>query len=319
MLISVVLPTYERPAMALECVESILRNDHAEYEVLIVDQGPDRTLERELIGRYGMTPRIRYFYLRPPGVSRARNLGLHEAHGEIVAFIDDDALADPHWLRGIARTFAEIDPRPALMGGRIRPIWPFPKPRWYPAEREFLLGMYDSGDSARPFPERDLPMSGNMAGVRKVIIDIGGFDESLGPDRSRPGTVLVGEDSMLGQRMRDAGHLIYYQPAALVRHRIFESKLRPMSFLRRHFLEGVTVAARMKLMARPDSMVSASILSRYLLAAAVAIRRGPLSLDRAQSKRPLSATAMLALSRISYGFGTVYGAAKFKTKGSHHG
>jgi GT2 family glycosyltransferase len=178
--------------------------------------------------------------------------------------------------------------------------------------------MYDVGDSAKPFPERDLPMSGNMAGVRQVLIDMGGFDESLGPDYSRPRMKLAGEDSMLSQRIRDAGHLIYYQPAAVVHHRILESKLKARFFLRRNFWEGVTVAARMKLMAGINSNASASIVSHHFRAAAIAIRRGGLSFRRAQSKGPLSATAILALSYISYGLGTIYGAAKFKTKGAHH-
>jgi glycosyltransferase involved in cell wall biosynthesis len=313
MMISVVIPTYGRPTSALECIENILNSCYSEYEVLIVDQGPVRGLETELTARYKGMPNIRYFCLEPAGLSKARNLGLQQSRGDIVALIEDDVIVDPNWLEAIARTFKATVPRPVLIGGRILPIWPGPKPRWFPAEREFLFGVYDIGDEARPFPERDLPIGTNMAGLRKAIIDLGGFDEQLGPADSRKWGMLTGEDSMLGQRCRDAGHLIYYQPTAVVWHRIPASNLTPGYFLRRHFWEGVTVVTRLKLMGEGKTYRSVSIVLSHLCAMALAVARTAFPLKKAQRDRPLSAAFMLALAHMASSLGAAYAAIRLRS------
>jgi len=310
-MISVVIPTYGRPASVIECVESVLNNNYSsEYEILIIDQAPDSTLGNEVHRRYGNTATIRYFFLDVAGASRARNLGVRCAHGEIVAFIDDDVIADPGWLKSIARTFCDVHPRPGLMAGRILPIWLCSRPRWLPREREFLLGLYDIGDQAKLLPDADLPLSANMAALRQLVIDIGGFDERLGFDYSRKEPMIAGEDSMLGQQLKDAGHLIYYQPAAIGRHKISKLKLSPRYFLRRHFWEGVTVVTCMKLMGTIKRDASASIISYHIRAMTRSAGRLIFAVTRAQCNRPRSSAAMLELSHICYSLGAIYAAAR---------
>ena len=247
-MVSVVVPTYGRPSLALDCIDSLLKNDYPCYEVLIIDQGPDTTLRDAVRSRYGQTSSIRQFFLERPGLNRARNLGVHHAKAEIVAFIDDDAVAVPHWLSAIARTFTEPQPQPALIGGRILPIWDSPRPPWYPPEMEYLLGLYDMGEAAKPFPEADLPIGANMAALRQRILEVGGFHERLEADHSRPRQFITGGDSMLAQQLKDSGHVAYYQPNATVYHRISPAKLTPGHFLRRNYWEGVTVVTRMSLL-----------------------------------------------------------------------
>ena len=63
------------------------------------------------------------------GISHARNRGIREAKGEIIAFTDDDVIVDKHWIQNIDKAFKEHDDV-ACVGGKILPIWEVPKPKW---------------------------------------------------------------------------------------------------------------------------------------------------------------------------------------------
>src|SRR4051812_37800437 len=120
-LVSVIIPTYKRPALLLQCITSILRGDYRNYEILVVDQDPSQTLKYRLGQEFADETRLVYLFLDKAGASRARNFGIQHAKGKIVAFIDDDAIADAGWLSAIAELFLTVEPSPALMGGRIDP------------------------------------------------------------------------------------------------------------------------------------------------------------------------------------------------------
>src|SRR5262245_5930044 len=113
-LISVIIPTCFREDMLIDCVASLLRQSYALFECIIIDQAPEPRLETKLRQRFQDDKRIRYLHLVAAGAARARNAGIECASGFIVAFIDDDAMAEPGWLQGIAEAFAD-NMRPALM------------------------------------------------------------------------------------------------------------------------------------------------------------------------------------------------------------
>lgn len=79
-------------------------------------------------------------------------------------------------------------------------------------------------------------MTVNAAVKREVVEAVGGFDERIG---ARPGTSVTGEDSLLAWRVREGGWRIFYQPDALVHHRISRGRMSRRFFLRRAYLEGV--------------------------------------------------------------------------------
>ncbi len=313
-LISVVIPTHDREPLLLDCLESVLNQSYPALEVLIIDQNPKRTLQEIIRQRMHADSRTRYFCLEHGGASRARNLGVEHANGSIIAFIDDDAIADSNWLAGIAEAFAAI-PQPALVAGRIDPIWVAKRPNWYPQEREFLLGLYNIGDQMRPMPDDDLPVGANMAGLRNVILQMGGFDERFGPHYFRRRPMLTGEETLLGMRIKQHGYPIHYQPKATVRHRIEASKLTRKYFLRRHFWEGVTTIERMATLGQvtPDkrghyryhTRAVGMALARFLL---------PGFENRYAFPRPV--IRMLALARASFNAGVLYGLATLTNNGA---
>src|SRR5690349_8888005 len=66
----------------------------------------------------------------PAGASASRNSGVSVSHGEIVAFLDDDAVASPTWLEALLGHFA--GPDVVGVGGRLDPLWAASRPRWFP-------------------------------------------------------------------------------------------------------------------------------------------------------------------------------------------
>jgi GT2 family glycosyltransferase len=250
--VSVIVATYDRPHYAARCLASILANKYEAFEVIIVDQSPNQDTQRAIAKPDLQNGRVHYIHSDVVGLSSARNLGVSCAHGEIVAFIDDDAVATPHWIEAYARAFKELVPPPGIIGGRIEPLWEVPRPPWYPLEREFLLGIYNIGDELQPFPPGDLPMGANFAMRKRLLESMGGFDLRAGFNRQRRHSLLAGEDSLLALKIQEQGYPLYYQPAAHVLHTISASKLRKTFFLRRHFWEGATIVA-VRDMQQPNS------------------------------------------------------------------
>jgi GT2 family glycosyltransferase len=239
--VSVIIPTCRRPGLLLDCVASILQNDFDDFEILIVDQDPARTLEEELQGRFPGDGRLVYLFLQEASLSRARNLGIARARGQILVFSDDDTEVAPGWLRAYVDAFDACGPTPAVVGGRLDPIWLAPKPDWVPPKKEYLLGIYNEHDGLIPMPGHILPIGANFAAHRKVVDSVGPFDERLGYSYSRKRGNIGGEDSLFALRARSAGYALYHQAAARAWHKMAATKLTRRYFLRRSFWEGVTL------------------------------------------------------------------------------
>ncbi|HEY1015389.1 MAG TPA: glycosyltransferase family 2 protein, partial [Herpetosiphonaceae bacterium] len=122
----------------------------------------------------------------PRGLSGARNSGVAAAAGELIAFLDDDARAAPDWLERLAAAYA--DPQALGAGGAILPRWPAGRPRWFPAEFDWVVGCTYAGMPASPAPVRNL-IGCNMSFRREVFALIGGF--RIG----RVGALSIGQEN----------------------------------------------------------------------------------------------------------------------------
>lgn len=303
--ISVIIPTSGRQELLLACVASILGGRFRDFEILVIDQDQGGILEHRLRERFPSEQQLRYLFLNQAGAAAARNFGIQHARSSIVAFIDDDALASQDWLYAIIDTFATIEPKPALVGGRIDPIWPDGRPNWYPIACEVLLGVYNIGDVPQLMPEFDQPIGANMAGLREIILAQGGFEERLGPHYFRKQSMLTGEETLLAQRVRRAGYSIQYNPNARVGHRISRRKLTRSYFLRRHFWEGVTVISQIYYLGELGHRWHH--LRFHAGAVAKAFVRTILpSMKRHPGDAP-QAARMLAASRGMFSVGVIYG------------
>jgi len=113
---SVVICTRDREKELERCLDAVSRQKYPDFDVLVVDNAPHDAAAFEIARRWGV------LYVMEPqaGLSRARNLGLRASTGEIIAFLDDDAVPDPNWLQNLAAEFK--DPQVAAVAGRIKEL-----------------------------------------------------------------------------------------------------------------------------------------------------------------------------------------------------
>jgi glycosyltransferase involved in cell wall biosynthesis len=235
--ITVVVCTYNRSGKLANAIESVA--DQAvspwlHWEIVVVDNGStDDTphVVEELRRRY--PGRIRYILERQKGVSHARNAGIREAQGEIIAFIDDDETAHPDWLRNLTASLGSGEW--SGVGGRVVPP-PFSPPPWLSLESSFNCGplaIFNPRQEAGELHEP--PFGANMAFRREVFDRFGMFRTDLG---RVGGNMISNEDTEFGRRLLDAGLRVRYEPSALTYHPIEQNRLHKRYFLRWWFNKG---------------------------------------------------------------------------------
>src|SRR5262245_25726766 len=165
MRVSVVIPTYRRPALLARCLAAVASQqfDPAAYEILVADDADDDQTRHQVKSFAATTPvSLRYLTVTSAhGPAAARNVGWRAARGAVVAFTDDDTVPDPGWLAAGVPPF-ERDPDLAAAAGRT--VVPIPdRPTDY--ERN------ESGLAAAEF------VTANCFVRRAVLEAVGGFDE----------------------------------------------------------------------------------------------------------------------------------------------
>jgi len=211
-LVSVVVPTRARPAFLSNCLESLLKLDYPRdrYEIIVVEDGTETGQEiTERVRQRSPVP-VRYKRISHSGAATSRNVGLLLSTGEIVAFIDDDAMAVPAWLRRLVHGL--LQDGVAGVGGRVSPEYP---------EHLLEAGMGRGGDlrwsgfNALPVTvqEVDHLPGGNMAFWRQALVEVQGLDTRF----TRRGSWR--EDTDLCVRLRNRGYRLLYDGEARIIHR----------------------------------------------------------------------------------------------------
>jgi glycosyltransferase involved in cell wall biosynthesis len=221
--ISGVICTYRRPEMLKYAMESLLRQTlpSEQYEVIVIDNNSgDKTYSvvRNYQNRAAFP--IIYFLEERQGLSTARNTGIQHARGEYIAFLDDDAEADPDWLSSFVKVFERV-PQAWVVGGKILPIWDAKRPSWLTDDLLNNYSLLDLGETPcfLEWPEHVL---GTSCFRRSVFDEIGWFEPLLG----RSGYSLVGdEDSEIQHRLIAAGKRVFYAPQAIAWHHILPQRL----------------------------------------------------------------------------------------------
>ena len=167
------------------------------------------------------------------GASATRNAGAAVCTTPVIAFLDDDEVADPDWLANLLPPLA--DPLVVGTGGRYVPLWDRQRPGWFPDELAWAVGAHHSGMPDVSAPVRNV-WSGNMAVRSTTFRAVGGFREGFG----KSGTQLSPEDTDLCIRMAAAvpgGHWIY-RPDARIGHTVPAERSTFRFYVRRCFAEG---------------------------------------------------------------------------------
>jgi len=173
------------------------------------------------------------------GLSGARNTGVRVATGDVVAFLDDDAEADPGWLEEL---LVQYLPNVVGAGGAAWPVWPRKvRPRWFPYEFDWVVGCSYRGLPDTVAPQRNL-IGAAMSFRRSVFDEVGDFDTDMG----RLGTLPLGcEETEFALRVRRTftGTELVHVPRAMVHHHVGVERTKVRYFLRRCYSEGVSKAA----------------------------------------------------------------------------
>jgi glucosyl-dolichyl phosphate glucuronosyltransferase len=238
MFVSVAVCTYNRHQYLRLLLDSLLQQvynvseDH--IEIIVVDNNSTDATRAvvEVAAAHAAVP-IRYIHEPQQGVSYARNAAIGAARGDVIAFIDDDATADPCWVSEIIRVFEVTSA--TCVGGRIDLGWQAPRPVWVPDQLLSFLGYLDYGDEVRPLQGKQLPFGGNLAIRAAFLHGNSGFDVSLGRKGSK---MLDAEEIELGSRIRRQGGEIWYSPGALVVHAVVPERLQPGYFLNYAYWRG---------------------------------------------------------------------------------
>ena len=223
--ISVVLCTRDRTQFMRTALQRLLVMSYPNFEIIVVDNAPRTEATADLIkSEFSTVKNIRYVREDRPGLSIARNCGLVEAKGELVAYIDDDAIADPNWLTEAARAFnvsnrvacvtgatlpTELDTPVQMLGEQFRgrdmmfsriifdknshktqdPLYPW------------AAGIYGGGGA-------------NMTFRTSILREVGGFDPALGTGTPTHG----GEDLAIFVDLVKRDYQLIYDPGVIVYH-----------------------------------------------------------------------------------------------------
>lgn len=250
--ISAVICSYNRARFILKAVESIFNQDFDKslYEVIVVDNNSsDNTLE--LLEEYRRQhPDYHFrFYTEPnQGVAYTRTRCAREAQGSIVAYLDDDSIAQPGWLNGIV-SFFDAHPNTYSTGGKITPVFLTEIPDWYSRYFWGLVGHYDLGPVVKKLTGMRYPSGANMHFRKEAFLEYGYFNTDLG--RKGEG-LLATEEKDFYLRLLAAGRDVYYLPHVEVLHHVENNKF-DTNYVRRHSM-GIGGGERLRLKGQPLSL-----------------------------------------------------------------
>jgi glycosyltransferase involved in cell wall biosynthesis len=229
-LTSVVIATHSlrRRGALTEAIASTLRESPHEVVVAV-----DNNAELATWVRTQLTGVVVVHHQGTTGASATRNAGARAATGNVLVFLDDDAVARSGWLANLIAPLA----RPDVMGvgGRVEPIWLGRVPKWMPEEFLWVVGASYRGLPSTAAPVRNV-WSENMAVARTDFWSIGGFREGFGKtgQRSQP------EDTDFCIRLaaEHTGRTWWYEPSALIGHSVPPDRGTFRFFVRRCYNEG---------------------------------------------------------------------------------
>lgn len=247
--VTVVICTHDHRRWSLLCqaIESVRDQHRAVQQCIVVVDHHDDLLAQV---RAEFPDVLAVPNTGAPGLAGARNTALEHAHAEIVAFLDDDARAEPEWLEQLVPFYGNA--RVLGAGGSVVPVWPAQRPRWFPAEFDWVVGCSWTGLPDHVAPVRN-PIGAGMSFRRGVFELAGTFTDGIG----RGSADAMGcEETELAIRLRqrDPSSVVLYVPEAVVRHYVDAGRTSWRYFVARCRAEG-----------RSKALVSSAVGSRDAL------------------------------------------------------
>lgn len=249
--LSVVITTYHRSELLRQAILSVARQTlpHSRYEILVINNDPADLQTRRLVETLreeefaGDPQRLRLVDAPIAGLSYARNAGLAEANGEVVCFLDDDALAHTDWLERIWEAFDEHS-QAGVVGGHILLRVPQPRPGVLkPGLERFWTHFTTPHQSYWETKEwMNYPWGANWCARRQVLLEMGGFRGQYGRQKDN---FSGGEEIIAASLAGQLGFEVAIEPRAQVDHQPDLSRYT-YRYLRRTIIAQIIVNYRMK-------------------------------------------------------------------------
>ncbi|MEF8779339.1 MAG: glycosyltransferase, partial [Haloferacaceae archaeon] len=237
------------------------------------------------------------------GISYSRTKGARLASGDVVAFIDDDGVAEPQWIETLVDTYRRTDA--LAVGGNVVPDWVGEKPDFFPAEFYWLVGCTEKGFAGHMDEVRNTYGS-NISYKREVFLEVGGYDPNTGRKGDRH---IQAHEAPVGIRLRERyGRGVVYNRNAVVHHKLFDYRGEFRWLIFRSFWQGYS--KRIMSLLYPDSQGDESAFLGKLLFSFLPARFWSLARDPELAKAKQIAAIVVFTAAV--GFGYLYGLTKSK-------
>jgi GT2 family glycosyltransferase len=199
--ISIAIPTYRRDEVLIATIEQLLKLAPGPEEILVLDQTEKHGEAVELTLRQWQNAGvIKVIRVSKPSIPHAMNRGLCEAKYGLVLFVDDDIVPSTTLLEHYSRTLERTGA--ALVAGRVLQPW-HEGQEWREREKFHFASLQEAWISEF--------MGGNFVIRREIGVRVGGFDEQFV-------SVAYNFEAEFAHRLLQAGHRIFYEPAACIHH-----------------------------------------------------------------------------------------------------
>lgn len=308
MLVSIVVCTHSLDNLQnlVEAVDSLLNQTHREIEIIVVVDG-NQELYAKIVEVYNAHGNIKILLTGESlGAFGAGNVGIKVAQGDVVALLDDDAVADREWIENLVDTYRKLNA--IAVGGKILPLWLTKKPDYFPEELGWLVGMTQEGFAEDKIAEVRNTWGSNMSFKREVFDKIGLLNEKLGFAKGKT-SYMQGAEAEFALRMKNKlGSGIIYNPEAIVYHKIPSSRTKPGILLKRAYYQGYSKALMKRHSALPDTLATEKsylidLFFKY-------IPRRIKGIVTPNSINEIKQLSFLSVTIISVGLGFAYGCIK---------
>ena len=303
MKVSVVVCTYtmDRWDVFTAAVESALAQTHEPLEVVLVIDGNREVYEHAVDDFGDQANVVIHDNNENRGISYSRTKGAELASGEIVAFIDDDGVAEPDWIEKHVERYVETDA--VAVAGYVAPNWRNEKPDFFPEEFYWLVGCTETG-FAEDGEEVRNGYGSNVSYKRDVFLDVGGYDVNTGRKGDRH---IQAHEAPVGIRIREAyGKGVVYVEDAVVHHTLFAYRGEFRWLVFRSFWQGFS--KRVMELLYPGAQGNESAFLKDLVVRALPSRAKRAVVER--STKPVQEAVAIVVFTAAVGLGYLYGLTK---------
>ena len=261
MKVSVVICTYSEDMYEhfRESLESVRDQTYDPIEVVVIVDGNESLYER-IVEEYGELDDVEiHCNDENLGLSGSRTRAIEYVTGDVVALIDDDAVADERWIEELVSVYESTDAIAA--GGKITPIWVAGKPDFLPEEFYWLVGVTHRG-FADPGEEVRNTNGSNISFRTWVLEELGGFEPDVG--RKGENNLQAHETEFCSRMCEEYGRGVVYNPAAEVGHKVFEYRIDKRWLLDRAFWQGYSKRAMESIVSEDATEEEFSFLGKLL-------------------------------------------------------